>query len=76
MDRGHLVPDNILLEMMEKRLQQPDAENGYPAADHVKNAVLLQICYLIHQKRKVAAISVVENLYSDQMTRMKLLSID
>ena len=29
MDRGHLVPDNILLEMMEKRLQQPDSENGY-----------------------------------------------
>ena len=29
MDIGHLVPDNILLEMMEKRLQQPDSENGY-----------------------------------------------
>ena len=29
MDRGHLVPDNILLEMMEKRLQQPDSKNGY-----------------------------------------------
>ena len=29
MDRGHLVPDNILLEMMEKRLKQPDSENGY-----------------------------------------------
>ena len=29
MDRGHLVPDNILLEMMEKRLQQADSENGY-----------------------------------------------
>ena len=28
MDRGHLVPDNILLEMMEKRLQQPESENG------------------------------------------------
>ena len=29
MDRGYLVPDNILLEMMEKQLQQPDSENGY-----------------------------------------------
>ena len=29
MDRGYLVPDNILLEMMEKRLQQPHSENGY-----------------------------------------------
>jgi len=50
--------------------------NGYPAADLVKNAVLLQIYYLIHQKRKVAATSVVENLYSGQTIRMKLFSID
>ncbi|NIA18587.1 MAG: adenylate kinase [Simkaniaceae bacterium] len=29
MDKGQLVPDAILLEMMENRLQQPDCESGY-----------------------------------------------
>lgn len=29
MDKGQLVPDAILLEMMENRLQQPDLKSGY-----------------------------------------------
>lgn len=29
MDRGELVPDHLLLEMMEHRLQQEDCNNGY-----------------------------------------------
>jgi len=29
MDRGELVPDHLLLEMMEKRLQQDDCAGGY-----------------------------------------------
>lgn len=29
MDHGHLVPDKILLEMMEHRLAQADCANGY-----------------------------------------------
>ena len=29
MDKGQLVPDAILLEMMENRLQQPDLQSGY-----------------------------------------------
>ncbi len=28
-DHGHLVPDEILLDMMENRLRQPDCQNGY-----------------------------------------------
>lgn len=29
MDQGHLVPDEILLDMMASRLQQKDCESGY-----------------------------------------------
>lgn len=29
MDRGNLVPDDIILRMVEERLQQPDTINGY-----------------------------------------------
>ncbi len=29
MDAGNLVPDNLLLKMMNRRLQQPDCEPGY-----------------------------------------------
>ncbi|MFQ6604603.1 MAG: adenylate kinase [Fidelibacterota bacterium] len=28
-DKGQLVPDKLLLELMEQRLQQPDCDNGY-----------------------------------------------
>ena len=51
-------------------------EDGSFKDHHVKNAVLLQIYYLNHQKLKDAATSVVENLYSGQMTRMKLYLTD
>ncbi len=29
MDRGDLVPDDLILDMMAERLAQPDAQNGY-----------------------------------------------
>lgn len=29
MDRGDLVPDNLILKMMEERLQRPDCERGF-----------------------------------------------
>jgi adenylate kinase len=29
MDRGELVPDDLILEMMSERLSQPEAEKGY-----------------------------------------------
>ncbi|MFZ0390973.1 MAG: adenylate kinase [Calditrichia bacterium] len=29
MDRGELIPDDIILEMMEKRIQQDDCRNGF-----------------------------------------------
>jgi len=29
MDRGELVPDDLILEMMAKRLSEPDAQKGY-----------------------------------------------
>ncbi len=28
-DQGQLVPDNVIIDMVEERLQQPDAANGY-----------------------------------------------
>src|SRR4030066_2547942 len=29
MDRGDLVPDSLIMEIMEERLQQPDCRNGF-----------------------------------------------
>jgi len=29
MNRGDLVPDSLIMDMMEKRLQQPDTKNGF-----------------------------------------------
>ncbi len=29
MDRGDLVPDNLIMDMMEQRLQQPDCAKGF-----------------------------------------------
>ena len=28
-DQGHLVPDNVIIDMVEERLKRPDADNGY-----------------------------------------------
>jgi adenylate kinase len=46
MDQGRLVPDDITIEMFQKRLHQPDTENGFlidgfprtvPQADNLEN---------------------------------------
>jgi adenylate kinase len=37
MDRGELVPDDIMLGLMEERLSQPDVENGFILDGYPRN---------------------------------------
>lgn len=37
MDRGELVPDDIMLDLIEERLQKPDAQNGFILDGYPRN---------------------------------------
>ncbi|PKN70636.1 MAG: adenylate kinase [Deltaproteobacteria bacterium HGW-Deltaproteobacteria-12] len=79
MDRGDLVPDSLIMQIMESRLQEPDCKNGFildgfprtiPQAEELKQL----LAKLKIQMDFVANLDVPRNVILDRLTTRRTCS--
>lgn len=74
LDKGQLVPDDLMLEIIHRRLQQPDCQNGFILDGFPRTIPQAQGLDLILEKLETSHVTVLEIYASEKVILERLTS--